>query len=231
MGIILYVVTPAAKAPQVQPAATGLLSPYKTVFSNPQSYLCGLIAGLLFAPTTIFAMTWGVDFFQVDRRFDFHTATLACAMVPFGWVFGCPLLGWLADYFGRRKPVILVGAAIMIASFSQLLFLPQALPIYASTFMLGVASGAAMIPYSVIKEANPDEVKGSATGAINFLTFSVTTLLGPIFSRLFGQTLETTTDHSAHFRSAGLFWIGGLVLAIVVTLLLHETGLGRKTKV
>jgi hypothetical protein len=42
----------------------GYLEPYKIVFKNPQSWLCGVISGLLFAPTTIFAMTWAVAFFQ-----------------------------------------------------------------------------------------------------------------------------------------------------------------------
>jgi hypothetical protein len=35
-------------------------------------------------------------------------------------------------------------------------------------FLLGFGSGAAMIPYSIIKEVNPDHAKGSATGAMNF---------------------------------------------------------------
>jgi len=35
-----------------------------TVFVNPQSLLCGLIAGLFFIPTTIFDMVWGVRYLQ-----------------------------------------------------------------------------------------------------------------------------------------------------------------------
>ncbi|MNY58314.1 hypothetical protein D3C86_1946370 [compost metagenome] len=97
-------------------------------------------------------------------------------------------------------------------------------------FALGVASGAAMIPYSIIKEANPDNVKGSATGAINFITFGVTTLLSPLFSRLFGQTLEDTLDKTNHFQQAGLFWIIGIVIAILVSFLLKETGEGKKSE-
>lgn len=228
VGGVLFAVTPTDKAAAKSSTTGNWLSPYKTVFSNPQSYLCGLIAGLLFAPTTIFAMTWGVDFFQHDRGFSFQEATLACAMVPLGWAFGCPLLGWLADRLGQRKPALLLGAAFMIVSLGQLLFLPNLLPAYISTFGLGVASGAAMIPYSIIKETNPDEVKGSATGAINFLTFSVTTLLSPLFSRLFGQTVNTTSQHAAHFRGAGMFWLIGIALAIVVTFFLRETGQGRR---
>ena len=37
------------------------------VFRNPQSILCGMIAGLLFIPTTIFDMTWGVRYLQEAR--------------------------------------------------------------------------------------------------------------------------------------------------------------------
>ena len=35
----------------------------------------------------------------------------------------------------------------------------------------GIASGAAMLPYTVIKEANPPEHSGTATGVVNFLNF------------------------------------------------------------
>ena len=42
-----------------------------TVFRNPQSILCGMIAGLLFIPTTIFDMIWGVRYLQEARGFDY----------------------------------------------------------------------------------------------------------------------------------------------------------------
>lgn len=202
----------------------GILWPYKVVFSNPQSWLCGLISGLLFAPTTIFAMTWGVAFFQQDKDFSFHAATIASAMIPMGWVLGCPLLGYITDKVGVRKPVLLVGALVMILAISQIVFLPDLLPTYTTNFIFGVASGAAMIPYAVIKESNPDEVKGSATGAMNFITFGVTTLLNPVFSKFFGQTLSLGIDKSSHFQSTGLFWIGGIVLAMILMYFLNETG-------
>jgi MFS family permease len=223
----LWWITPTDKKEKKQESKIrkqGWLGPYKIVFSNPQSWLCGLISGLLFAPTTIFAMTWGVDFFQKDRLLDFHSATISSAMVAFGWVFGCPLLGYMTDKIGKRKPVLRLGALLMIGSLIQLLYFPSLLPVKMSMFLLGVSSGAAMIPYSIIKEANPDHVKGSATGAINFITFGVTTILSPIFSDLFGQTLDNTSDKALHFQQAGSFWIVGITMAIVISFLLKETG-------
>ena len=222
---LMWITPRESRAAPLGKASGGVLATYKIVFSNPQSYLCGLAAGLLFVPTTVGDMVWGVRFFQADKSFAFSDAVFAISMVPLGWVFGCPLLGWLADRFGRRKPVYLGGAAVMLLGFVQLVFLPTLLPAWLTLFVLGVASGAAMIPYTIIKEVNPDEVKGSATGAINFLTFGVTAAIGPIFADRFGKTLGAQGfDVAVHFRHAGLFWIGVLIAALVTGSLLRETG-------
>ena len=66
------------------------------VFRNPQSILCGVIAGLLFIPTTIFDMVWGVRYLQEARGFDYGEAVMRSATVPFGWIIGCPLLGFVS---------------------------------------------------------------------------------------------------------------------------------------
>ena len=231
VAVALWGITPK-ETPSISPgkASGGILATYKIVFSNPQSYLCGLAAGLLFVPTTVGDMVWGVRFFQTDRLFSFSDAVFAISMVPLGWVFGCPLLGWLADRLGRRKPVYLGGAAVMLIGFVQLIYAPTLLPGWLTLFILGVASGAAMIPYTIIKEVNPDEVKGSAIGAINFLTFAVTAAIGPIFAGQFGKTLGAQSiDAGTHFRHAGLFWMGILIAALVVGSLLRETGRGHPT--
>jgi MFS family permease len=220
--IWLFFITPQEQtASNKTPATMGnLLQPYKIVFSNVQSYLCGLVSGLLFAPTTVFIMVWGVLFFQQDRGFNFSQATTISAMVPMGWVIGCPLLGWLSDLSGSRKMVILGGCTLVIMSLLQLLYVPTLLPAHLSMLLMGIGSGAAMLPYSIIKEVNPDEVKGSATGAINFITFGVTSFLGPLFASRFGKTLSNTADHATHFNSTGLFLIGLIAAAMVITLFL-----------
>jgi MFS family permease len=214
----------------LRPRDTGahqsLLAPYSIVLRNPQSYYCGLVSGLLFAPTTIGAMTWGVAFFESDRHFTYRAAVFAASFVPLGWAFGCPLMGWVADAIGLRKPVLFAGMALMAAAVAQLTFLPDLLPAAVTLFVFGIASGVAMIPYSIIKEANPDNVKGSATGAINFIVFGVTAGLGPVFASMFAKTLSIGNP-VAHFQHAGSFWLGGVVLAALIALLLHETGSGR----
>jgi MFS family permease len=169
-------------------------------------------------------MVWGVRFLEQDRAFSYQSAVFAASMVPLGWVIGCPLMGWLADFIKRRKPVLILGMLVMLGCILQVTYAQSLLPEWITLFVLGVGSGAAMIPYSIIKEVNPDNVKGSATGAMNFLTFSVTAVIGPFFASHFGKTLGTTADHAAHIRHSDLFWITLIVLALIVTLGLRETG-------
>ena len=142
-----------------------------------------MIAGLLFIPTTIFDMVWGVRYLQDARGLRYASAVLRSSTVPFGWIIGCPLLGFVSDRLGRRKPVIIAGAVVLFASPCWILYGPtDVFPPYVLGLVAGIASGAAMLPYTVIKEANPPEMSGTSTGVVNFLNFTFSALLGPVFA-------------------------------------------------
>ena len=196
------------------------------VFRNPQSILCGMIAGLLFIPTTIFDMIWGVRYLQEGRGFEYAEAVMRSAAVPFGWIIGCPVLGLLSDRIGRRKPVIAVSAAGLLACLAWILYGPvDVLPPYVLGLVAGFVSGAAMLPYTVIKEANPPEFSGTATGVVNFLNFTFSALLGPVFSALLVRVSGGAPAMDlGHYQAAFEPLLYGVGLAIILTLFLRETG-------
>src|SRR6185369_17956370 len=112
-------------------------------------------------------------------------AVMRSTTVPLGWIIGCPLLGFVSDRVGRRKPVIVVSALVLLLCLAWILYgRPGVLPPYVIGLVAGLASGAAMLPYTVIKEANPPEVSGTATGVVNFINFTFSALLGPVFAGL-----------------------------------------------
>jgi sugar phosphate permease len=227
MGLALAFLLP--KQQKAQPAQGGLESAAKAlkiVFRNPQSILCGLIAGLLFIPTTIFDMVWGVRYLQEAHGMDYASAVMRSALVPFGWIIGCPLLGFISDKFGRRKPVIIGGAFILLLCLGWILFgRLGVLPRYTVGLLAGVASGAAMLPYTVIKEANPPEYGGTATGVMNFLNFTFSALLGPVFGWILASVSgESTQLQRQHYQIAFAPLMIGVAIAIALTFLLRETG-------
>jgi MFS family permease len=82
-----------------------------------------------------------------------------------------------------------------------------------------------MLPYTVIKEANPPTLSGTATGVVNFINFTFSALLGPVFGGLLmsakGDAAGITLEH---YQTAFGPMLYGVALAIVLTLVLKETG-------
>ena len=228
IAILLYFMIPKQEPKPKGAEGVGLgpaLKAMGTVFINPQSLLCGLIAGLIFIPTTIFDMVWGVRFLQEAHDVPYEVAVLRSAAVPFGWIIGCPLLGWLSDRIGRRKPVIIGAAVVLLLVLATILYGPPGVfPPYSLALVAGIASGAAMIPYTVIKEANRPEHSGTATGVINFINFSLTALLGPIFASWLTRASAGGDRQLGHYQETFQPLLYGVALAILLTLLLRETG-------
>ena len=227
IGVLLFFLIPKDEpkqesGPWLKSAARG----FGIVFRNPQSILCGLIAGLMFIPTTIFDMIWGVRYLQEARDFDYATAVLRSSTVPFGWIIGCPLLGFVSDRIGRRKPVVIGAALVLLACMAWILYGDATVfPPYVLGLTAGIVSGAAMLPYTIIKEANPPELGGTATGVVNFLNFTFSALLGPVFGwillRVSGGAEQLDLHHFQVTFAPLLFGVG---IAVILALFLKETG-------
>jgi sugar phosphate permease len=233
IAVALFFLIPNESSVQSGGGLRTVISAFATVFKNPQSILCGLIAGLMFIPTTIFDMIWGVRFLQEAHGVDYGEAVMRSATVPFGWIIGCPLLGLLSDRIGRRKPVIIGSGIVLFACLAWILYgTAGVFPPYVLGLITGIASGAAMLPYTVIKEANPPQFAGTATGVVNFLNFTLSALLGPVF----GWMLQNASGGAGrmelqHFQTTFSPLLYGVAIAVLLTLLLlRETGPAAREK-
>jgi MFS family permease len=229
IGAILLLALPREEEHPEQTTATlrSTGSAFYAVFKNPQSMLCGAIVGLLlFIPTTIFDMICGVRYLQDAHGLDYASAVMRSATVPLGWIIGCPLLGFISDRLGRRKPVLIGAATILLGCFSCILFgRADTFPRYLLGLTTGIASGTAILLYTVIKEANPPQFGGTATGVINFVNFSLSALLGRVFTwRLHRASGATGQMGLTHYQVASAPLLLGVALAMVLSSMLKETG-------
>jgi MFS family permease len=102
---------------------------------------------------------------------------------------------------------------------------PEILRGHSVGILMGIASGAAMLPYSVIKEANPPELGGTATGVVNFLNFTLSALLGPVFGARLVQMPEGNNELAlAHYQAGFKPLLYGILIVLVLIVFLKETG-------
>lgn len=233
LGIVLYYFLPKETSQaRTDNSLKSTLNAFKIVFKNPQSLLCGFIAALIFIPTNVLDMIWGVRFLQEGFGLDYGTAVMRAAAVPFGWIIGCPLLGFISDRVRRRKPVIICGAAVLFVCLTFALYGREGVfPPFSVALIVGIASGAGMLPYTVIKEANPPQYSGTSTGVCNFITFTFSALLSPIFGWLLVR-VSSGADHFIKDDYQITFepLIIGVGVAILLTFFLKETGNARVKK-
>ena len=115
---------------------------------------------------------------------------------------------------------------MLLACLAWILYGPiNALPPYIVGLIAGIASGAAMLPYTIIKEANPPEYSGTATGVVNFLNFTFSALMGPVFAWVLATvSAGSPTMTLEHYQTSFEPLMYGVALAIGLTLFLAETG-------
>ena len=149
----------------VRSAPSVMLPELRAAFGLNTAGLSSLI-GLYYYSYAGFAIVAGAS---VDRWGAKYTIPAGVLILAAGTAMFAVNVGWIAGVgrflqgagaafafvaaVRRRKPVVLAGAALMLLATLAIFYLPpETFPPYVLAFLLGFGSGAAMIPYSIIKE-------------------------------------------------------------------------------
>ena len=194
--VIFFAHTPKRTTPEHTDHAelATVLHGLKKVLQNPYTWLAGLYAGLLFAPTAAFAEMWGNYFLRERYGFDIEQAALCIGMVFLGWGIGGPIAGWISDQSGRRKPVMLMSPLFGLLQLTIIIF--KKLPVWLlmiAFWAYGMTNTGVVIAYAMASEINPRYVAGISLGVANMLSI----LIGALFEPLIGWLLDILTDSTA----------------------------------
>ena len=117
------------------------------------------------------------------------------AILHAGWLpmgFGGPLVGWISNRLGLRRPV-LAGSLALTALLWLTLALVPALPLPALAILylaLGAATAGMMIGFTLAREVSAPDTVGAASGVVN----TAMTGSGAMTQPLFGWLLDLQWD-------------------------------------
>lgn len=197
---------------------------------NKEIWVNGVIGALLFMPTTIFAVLWGVPYFQQVHHMTAHHAANNVSLVFLGWAVGSPIMGWLSGWLKSRRSLLMVGSLTAAIIFSIIIYvpLPSNLWMQAGLFSFGVASSVEILVFAVAYDLIKAELSGTAVALTNMLV-----MLGGVVQPVTGYILDKTWDgkivnhvhwYSEHSYQYGLSMLPvGLLACFILSFMLRET--------
>lgn len=193
------------------------------VCSRPAVWLISVGCALIYLPMPL-AANWGPRFSSETLDIPHHDASHLWAWFYLGVTLGSPIAGWLADQLGRRKPLLLIGAAATTTLMFVLALLPAGETMTAIVLcLLGLLVSTYVLGYPLATDFAPPHTNGSAIAFVNFTGM----MLAGLFVWLFGVTVDffaepETAPDSDDFRSALMITAGLISLSILLLVALTK---------
>jgi len=195
--------------------------------SNKQNWLAGLFTSFLNLPIMVLCALWGASYLEVAHKLPDFAASNVVSLIFMGSVIGCPLVGWLSDSQGRRKPLMIMGAVATLITVTPL-FMDITLSqttLSILFFALGFFTSAQVISYPLVAESNHSDNTGAAMGIASVLIMGGggvgQVLFGWLMAKHAGSTVAQYTVADFQF-AMWMFPIAALA-ALVAVLLTRET--------
>lgn len=211
----------------------------KIVFRNPQIWINAAYAGLLYAPTGVFAELWGPSFMHRVYGMKDTTASVAVSLIFLGWAVGGPSIGWLSDYIGRRKPMMFFSAVASLLMLIIVLygisfsFMPTWV-VFVALFVYGICNTGVAIAYAVAGEITPLPTAGLAVAFTNMASIGVAAVLQQVCGWMLtkawsGKYMKGVPFYaSSDYKHAMFILPFCLVLCFILVFFIRETNCIRK---
>jgi MFS family permease len=164
------------------------LSGLSLVLGDRQTWLVALVGLGTSAPLLAFASLWGVPFLEAAYGLQRREAATLTSIMFVGWGVGAPIVGWLSDRIGRRKPPLIAGLLLETAALALLVYVPGLpVPVLAALcFLVGLFGSAQIVCFALARENHTAALSGTAIGFVN----AMVTGAGALFQPLVGLLLD-----------------------------------------
>jgi len=160
------------------------------VCGRSYTWYTSLYACALWTPIAVFAALWGVPYLQEKYQVSVIVASGLCSMIWLGIGIGSPLLGWISDRCYSRRLALIISAVFGLTATLLLLYGPHVSIgwMYGVMFLLGLGAGGQTVSFAVVKDNNPADLVGTASGFNNLSVL----VGGAIFQPLVGVFLNNS---------------------------------------
>jgi MFS family permease len=157
VGVVLLIILLVENSHEQEEKYTILRRPQKTkssllkLFSRKQAWYIALFSATVYFSIEYLSENEGRIFLELkgfNESFSSYMITLAWV----GYAFGCPLLGFLSDYFERRKSILVGTSVCCVIALIAIIFSTNKQLIIVGFFLLGIAASGQSVGFAIIAE-------------------------------------------------------------------------------
>ena len=169
---------------------------------------------------------WAAPFLVHVHGLSPVAAGRCTALILIAFAFSAPLVGWLSDRIGMRRPLIIASAVAYSAT--GLIWLALPMPsengVILAALLTGLAVPGFTLTWSIAKEVNPPERAGMAIAIANIGGFVASGILQPLVGWVVDHGAGTVAGGSADAYRLGIgVLVAWSLIGIVAAWRLTET--------
>lgn len=208
----------------------GYWSSMRLAFLKPQNWLGGFFTSSINLPINVLGGLWG-SMYLMSHHIPRVQAASISSMLFVGMVVGSPISGWLSDAWGRRKPLMILGAllALVCMGLLQVSSIHQSFWYYVIFFCIGFVTSVQIIGYPLVSESNPHVVTAMAVSVVNISTIGGIGFIQWLFGDFLQHHAQARAGHvkdvyiATDFHAAMWIFIIGMCVSLFCALLVRET--------
>lgn len=184
----------------------------KTLVSKSQPWFIAFFASLIYFSLEYLSENEGKIFLTL-KGFSSTSAAYTLTLAWVGYGVGSPIIGWLSDYFKRRRPIMVMAALVSSISVICLVFSNNYLVVATSFFFLGFGAGSQGVAFAAIAE----QFKKAYLAAALSFNNALATFLGAVNAPILGSIIDfsKTEGMPAHLSD---YMLAFTILAVLVSL-------------
>lgn len=215
---------------QQQIRSINFLTSLKMAFAKKQNWLCGIYTALMNLPIGLLGGLWGSLYLVSAHHVTKVQASDISSMLFLGCVIGAPIVGFISDRLGMRRPPMFVGAVLSLVLFLIIisphnLNIPELIILFLT---IGIVTSTQIISYPLVAESSLRMITAMSVSVVNISVQGSSAIFQPFFGFLVDMHAKmrggvTTLLAPADFHWAIILFPLGFVLAFIAVIAMRET--------
>lgn len=195
-----------------------------------QTWLIALFSGSIYFSIEYLSENSGKTFLMLNG----YSSNFASYMITVAWVgyaIGCPLLGYVSDAMGKRKPGMIFAALCGLIAALVIIYYPiNSTLLTIAFFLLGVGTSGQSIGFAIMAEQCNTTYLAVGLGLNNAVLSMIAAFNAPLIGWVLDLLAKAQSPSVANYQTAFLIIIGFLCLAVVLSLLFIKETFCKSTK-